>query len=198
MKRLEIEDQRQDVAQDAVRAIRIAAVLIALVVAILVAAAEAFAEIEVIVRLVHVITVVAKVRILIGEAVLVVGAPAVLAVGGAGVEAFLVAVVHRLPQQVRSVLIGLVVCAAAAPVAIDGRGIEVRIVVVIVMFVAETYLLLTLALVIFPLKAVLRHALLLLQGDGPLLGNAFLLGETLAVLRDLLLLLANELLLPRL
>jgi hypothetical protein len=31
-----------------------------------------------------------------------------------------------------------------------------------------------------------------LQGGGPLLGNVFLLGETLAVLRDLLLLLANE------
>jgi hypothetical protein len=169
-------------------------VLIAIVVAILIAAAEALAEIIVIVRLIHVVAGVAEIRVLISVTVPVIGTPMVCAVGGPGPKALLVAVIHRLPQHVRSVLIDLVVRAAAA-VAINRGGIEVRIVVVIVMFVAEAQLLLTLALEIVLLKTVLGHAPLLLQGGTSLLSNAFLLVQMLAILRHPLLLLVNQLLL---
>ena len=195
LQRLQIENQRQHVAQDAIRAVRIGAVLVAIVVAIFVAALKALAEIVVVVRLVHVISVVAEVRILIGKTVLVVRAPTVLAVGRAGAEAFLVAVIYRLPQRVRSVLVDFVVRATAI-VAIDRGGIEVRIVVVIVTFATEAILLLSHTLVIFLLEAVLGHAPLLLQGRGSLLRNALLLVQVLAVFHDPLLLLSNQLLLP--
>ena len=61
--------------------------------------------------------------------------------------------------------------------------------------IAQTYFLLALALVVLLLEAVLRHAFLLLQGNGSLLRDALLLGQAVTVLNDLLLLLSNELLL---
>jgi hypothetical protein len=61
--------------------------------------------------------------------------------------------------------------------------------------VAPANLLFALAPVVILLKAVLRHSPLLLQSGGSLLGEAFLLIQALAVLRDLLLLLPNQFLL---
>jgi len=92
---------------------------------------------------------------------LIVGTPAVLSIGHSGAEAFLIAVVYRLPQQVSAILIGFVVRAAAV-VAIDWRGVEIRIVVVIVTLFAQTSFLLTQTLYILFLEAVLRHPPLLL------------------------------------
>ena len=148
----------------------------------------------VVVVLVYIVAAVAEVRVLIGERVLVIVTPAVLAVGGAGTEALPVAIVDRLPQQVRSVLIDFVV-GAAAVVAINRSGVEVGIVVVIVAVTAQPLCLLPLALVILLLKAVLCHAPLLLQRGRPLLGDALLLVEMLAILHNPLLLLPDQLLL---
>ena len=61
---------------------------------------------------------------------MVVGTPAILAVCRSGPEAFLIAVVHGLAEQIRAVLIRLVV-AAAAIVPIDRSRVEVRIAIII-------------------------------------------------------------------
>ena len=63
-------------------------------------------------------------------------------------------------------------------------------------FATEAILLLPHPLVILLLEAILGHAPLLLQGGGPLLRHALLLVQVLAVFRDPLLLLSNQLLLP--
>jgi hypothetical protein len=64
-----------------------------------------------------------------------------------------------------------------------------------VAFAAESFRLLALTFVIFLLKAVLRHAPLLLQRGRPLLGDALLLVQMLAILRHPLLLLPDQFLL---
>ena len=109
---------------------------------VLIAPTKAFAEIVVVLVLVDVVAVIAVVRVLIGVRILVVGPPPVLAVRLSGAEAFLVAVIHGLPERVRAVLIDLVV-AASPLVAIDGSGVVVRIAIVImVAIVRKTDLLL--------------------------------------------------------
>jgi hypothetical protein len=192
--RLQVQDQRQDIPQNAVGAIRVNAVLVAVAEAIFVAAAKAFPKIIVVVGLVDIVATVSVISVLVGERGLIVAVPAVFAVGGACAEPFLIAVVHSLSQQIRAVLIGLIICAAAV-VAINRSCIEVRIVVVIMVLVAPANLLFALAPVVILLKAVLRHSPLLLQSGSSLLGDAFLLIQALAVLRDLLLLLPNQFLL---
>ena len=77
-------------------------------------------------------------------------------------EAFLVAVVHRLAKRVRAILIRLVVVAATL-VAIDRSCVEVGITIVIgVPVILEKYLLLLQASHVVFLNPVLRHAPLLL------------------------------------
>jgi hypothetical protein len=96
-KRLQVEDQRQDISQNAVRAVRIISILISVVVTILISPLESFAEIVAVVFGVHVVTVVAIVRVLISVAVAIVGTPVVLTVSLSGAEALFVAGIHRLP-----------------------------------------------------------------------------------------------------
>lgn len=151
------------------RALRFASVLISAVVAIAIPALETLTEVIVVVVPVDVVAVIAVVRVLIGIRASVVRAPTILVVCLSSAEAFLITVVHSLPEKVCAVLIGFVV-AAATVVAIGRSGIEVRIAIVIgVIVVLEKYLLLTDSLQILFLKTVLRHALLLLQLHGLLL-----------------------------
>jgi len=96
-KRLQVEDQRQDISLNAIRAVRIVPILIAVVVAIFVATLETFAKIVSVVFRVYVIAVEAIGRVLVGVTVPVVGTPVILPVGSPGVEALLVARIHRLP-----------------------------------------------------------------------------------------------------
>jgi hypothetical protein len=96
-KRLQVEDQRQDISQNAIRAVRIVPILIAVVVAIFVATLETFAKIVSVVFRVYVIAVEAIGRVLVGVTVPVVGTPVILTVGSPGAEALLVARIHRLP-----------------------------------------------------------------------------------------------------
>src|ERR1700687_1333052 len=90
-KRLQIKDQRQDISQNAIRAVRIVPILISVVVTIFIPTPEAFAKIVSVVFGVHVITVIAIGRVLIGVTVAVVGTPVVLTVSRSGAEALFVA-----------------------------------------------------------------------------------------------------------
>jgi len=131
-------------------------------VTIFIPATEALAKIVVVVVLVYIIAGVAVVSILIGIGVLVVGEPPILSVRLSGSKAFLITVVHGLPEQICTVSIDLIV-AAATIITIDRSSVEVRItVVVVVALVLDACLLPTQALQILFLKPVLRYAPLLL------------------------------------
>ena len=65
--------------------------------AIFITALEALAEVVVVVFLGYIIPVITVVRVLIGIRVLIVGAPAILAVCLSGEKALLIPVVHGLP-----------------------------------------------------------------------------------------------------
>jgi len=113
------------------------------VVAVLITAAEALAKVVVVVASVQVVTVIAVVGILIGIRASVIGAPSIFAVCLTGPEAFLIAVVQGLAEQVSAVLINFVV-AAIATVTINRSRIEIRITVIIRVTVGlEKLLLLT-------------------------------------------------------
>src|ERR1700737_52744 len=141
-KRLQVEDLRQEATKHAIRAVRIGTVLIAAVVAVVIAATEALTKIVVVVVLVYIIATIAVIRVLIGIRVLIVGTPAILPVCLSGAEAFLVTVVHTLPEQIRAVLIRLVVAAATIVTIVRSR-VEVRIIIVIVVtLILEIYSLL--------------------------------------------------------
>ncbi len=118
----------------------------------------------------------------------------VFPIGGAGPEAFLISVVHCPAEHVRAIFVHFAIRAAAI-VAIDRGTVKIGIVIVVVAFGSKTLTLPTLALIIFLLKAILRHPVLLLQRGGPLLGKAFLLFKTLLILIHPLLLLPDQLLL---
>ena len=88
--------------------------------------------------------------------------PAILPVGFAGAEAFLVTMVHGLPEQVCAIFIRFVVTTATI-VTIAGSGVVVRITLVVMLTVVpKCYLLLTFTFQIILLEAVLRSAVLLL------------------------------------
>ena len=162
-KRLKAEDSRHHDLQHAIPAVRVAAVVVAAGVAVFIAATETLAEIEVVVVLVYVIAAIAVVGVLVGIRILVAGTPPILSVGPPGAEAFLVAVVHGLPENVCTVLVDLVVVAATT-VPIDGSGVVIRIMIVIVVpIVPETRLLLAQTLCVVLLRAILRRTPLLLQ-----------------------------------
>ena len=76
----------------------ILAIPIAVAVAILVAAPEALAKVVVVGILVDIIAVIAVVRVLICEGVLIAGTPAILPVCRSGVETFRITIVHGLPE----------------------------------------------------------------------------------------------------
>lgn len=133
-KRLEVEDLRQNGAKDYVRAVGTATVLAAAVESIFIAATKALAKVVVVVALVHIITTIAVVRVLVGIRALIAGVPAILPVCLPRTEAFPIAIVHGLPEQICAVLIRLVV-AAATIVTIGRRRIVVGIIVVVVVAV---------------------------------------------------------------
>src|SRR3546814_4551030 len=78
--------------------------------------------------------------VLVGVAVAVVVAPVVLAVGAAGVQAFLVAVVDGLADQVGAVAVGPLPVALVGVAVAVGR-VVVRVVVVVVRARAPAHLL---------------------------------------------------------
>src|SRR5205814_1624467 len=95
--------------QNAVLSVVVGSVLITAVVAVLVTAAEAFSEVVVVRTLVFAIAVISVVRVLVGIGIAVVEVPAIFTVRDTRAIAFPIAVVHRPPQQVRTVLVDLVV-----------------------------------------------------------------------------------------
>src|SRR6185503_18690370 len=108
----------------------------------------------------------------------------------------LVAVVHRLLQQVRAVL-ARVVGTPIVGVPIDRGRVEIGVAVVVVGLVAERLLPLLAQPVVVPLQErVLGPAVLPLDRCGLLLRQALLLREAFAVLLPPRLLLRDELLLP--
>src|SRR5690606_23272082 len=141
------------------------AVAVAAVVAVIVAALEALAEVVVVLALRDVIAVVAVAGVLVGVAVAVVGAPAVLAVGAAGMQPFLVAVVDGLADQ-RGAVVVRPVPVALVGVPVAGGRVVVRIVVVVVGTRAPAHLLLAQAVAVSLLVVVLGHAALLAQFAG--------------------------------
>ena len=76
---------------------------------IFIATTEALAEVIVVFVLLYITAAVAVVRVLIGIRALIVGTPPILPVCLSGGEAFLIPIVHSLPEQIRAVLIRLVV-----------------------------------------------------------------------------------------
>jgi len=141
-KRLKAEDFRQQHIQHAVPAVRVATVVVTAAVAVLIAATETLAEIEVVLVLVYIVATVAVVGVLVDIRVLVVGTPPILTVSPSSPEAFLISVVHGLPQNIGAVLIDLVV-PAGTMITIDRSRVEVRVMIVIaVPIVPEAYLLL--------------------------------------------------------
>jgi hypothetical protein len=137
---------RQESVQDARPAVRILTILITAAVAVFIATLEAFAEIIVVVVLGQIVATVAVVRVPIGIRVALVGMPAILPICLSGAEAFLVAVVYSLPEQVCAILIRLVVPAATI-VTITRSRVVVRITIVVVLtLIPKSYLLLTFTL----------------------------------------------------
>src|SRR5664279_610108 len=137
-------------------------ILVLAVVSVLISALKSLAEVVVVVVTLNVVAVIAIVRILVSVRALVVRSPPVLAIGTSGPVTLLVAVVHRLAEDVGTVLVGLVVVTASVVLINRGR-IEIRIVVVIgVPVIPKIDLLLLQALYVLLLEAVLGHPVLLL------------------------------------
>ena len=136
---------RHNVVQHGIVAIVVAAISITPVVTIFITAAKSLAEVVIVVGPVYVVAAVAEVGVPIGVRVSVVAAPTVVPVCLAGAEAFLIPVVHRLPEHFRAVFVGLVVPPATI-VTIDRSRIEVWVTVVIEAMVPEMDMLLAQAL----------------------------------------------------
>ena len=128
--RLEIENLRQDVIGHGIVAIGKATIPMAAVVTIFVPASKALAEVVVVIASVYVIAAVPEVGVSIGVRISIIAAPMVVPVRLAGAKAFLVAVVHRLPQHLRAVFVGLV-AAPAAMIAIDRGRIEIGVAIIV-------------------------------------------------------------------
>src|SRR5262249_21253055 len=119
--------------------------------------------------------------------------PSVGAVRLTGQVALFIAVVHRLAEQVGSVLVDVVV-APSVGVAIDGSRVEERIAVVVVA-AGQRELLLTPTREVLLLVGVLGQASLLLQYLGTLVGQGLFLLQLLLIESGPLALLLDQLLL---
>ena len=124
------EDPRQDTAEDGVSSTAIAAVLVMPVEAVFIAAAEPLAEVVAVVVLGHVITVVAVVRVLVGNRSPVIGTPAILAVSHSGPKTFRITVLYGLLKLPIAVAIRLVVDAATIVTTVIRRP-EVGVILVV-------------------------------------------------------------------
>src|SRR5258707_3718846 len=151
----QIENQTQHVTENAVRAIRVEAVLRAAIVAVIITATKSFAEIVLVLAHVNVISVVTKRRIAKRVAVLRIESPSVFAICLAGTEPFFVACIDCTSQQVSAVLIHIEIPVIAI-IAITG------IAVIVVSEALQTYLVLAQTLPITLLKSPLIQTSLLL------------------------------------
>src|SRR5882672_2707877 len=120
----QVKNQVQDISEDGIPAPRITPVLIAAVVAVFITATEAFAKVILIVGNVDIVSVIAVTGIQIRIAILWIKLPSVLPVCLSGVEALFVTSIDGLSEQVRPVLIHVVVLAIAI-VAIVRRAVVV-------------------------------------------------------------------------
>src|SRR6266404_3804452 len=109
----QVKNQVQNISKDGISAPRITPVLTAAVVAVFITATEAFAKVVLIISDVDIVSVVTITGIQIRIAILRIKAPSVLLVGLTGVEAFFVTRINCLSEQVRPVLIHVVVLAIA-------------------------------------------------------------------------------------
>jgi hypothetical protein len=100
-------------------------------IAVFISTAKSLTEVIVVVALVYVVPAIAVVRILISVGVLIARVPTILTVRLTRAKTLLISVVDGLPEQIRAILIRLVVVAAAR-VPIIRRRVEVRIAVVVV------------------------------------------------------------------
>src|SRR5438445_6115621 len=161
--RPQVEDLREDVGHDVQRAVGVDPVSIPAVVAVVVSAAESLTEVVLVIGRIDIQAVVAVEGVLVGVGIPVVEAPAVLPVRLAGPEAFLVAVVHGLPEEIGGVLIDVVILPATI-VTIAGGGVEVGITPVVVCAqVLKAELLLAQMLEVVLLEPGLREPSLLLK-----------------------------------
>ena len=122
---------RQNGRQDGILTVYVIPILRAAVVAVFIAATKSLAEIILVFILVHVIAIIAIACILIGIRVSVVRSPPVLLVCLAGMEAFLIAIVHGLSEYICTVLIRFV-APAATIVTIRWSRVEVWIAIVVI------------------------------------------------------------------
>lgn len=178
---LQVEDLAQNGAKDAVASVVEASILITAVIAILIPATETFAEVVAVLLEIDVVAAIAIGRVLIGVRVLIVETPSVLTVGRARVIALLIAVVDRLPQHLRSILIGLVVAAAAIVTIVRA------VIVVVVAPALQAQLVLAQTLEVALLITQLRYSPLLLEQATPLLFETLLLDALPAILLEPLL-----------
>ncbi len=176
-------------------AILVSAVLVVATKTVFIAALEALAEVVVVVVLVQVVAVVAIVGVAIGEGVAVVGVPAIFSIGLSGAETFLVPGIDGLAEIPGAIFIGFMEVAATG-ITIDRSRVVVGIPIIVVLaFRAKRDLLLAFAFQVLFLKAILRHAILVLQLRILLASAVLFLILLLTVLRHTLLLLLNVLLL---
>lgn len=189
----QIEYLTKDCTEDRVCAVLINAIVLAAVQAVLIPATEALTEIVVVLRLIYIVAGVSIVCVLVGKRVFKARAPSVLAVCHSSAESLFVTGLHSLPEQIRRVFIHLVV-SATARVSIVRRGVEVRVVVVIVVsrFLQPSLLLLE-PLVVPLLVPVLSKASLRLQSIRTLLRNSVLPIEIPTILIEPYTLLINQL-----
>src|SRR5438477_367298 len=190
-----VQNLPEHCSQNAVLSVVVGSVLITAVVAVLVTAAEAFSEVVVVRTLVFAIAVIPVVRVLVGIGIAVVEVPAIFTVRDTSAIAFSIAVVHRPPQQVRTVLVDLVVRPTAV-IAINRWRVEVRVGVVVISGLPDANLLLPQVFQIFSLEAVLRQTPLALQLLRLPLQTPLLLLEVSTILSHAYLLSLDELRLP--
>src|SRR5262249_52632394 len=149
--------------EDGILALLVTPILSATVVAIIIAAPEARAEVIAILLRVDIIPRIAVGRVLVGVRIAITIPPAILLVGLSDLEAFFVPVIHRLPEQLRPILVRFVVPALTIITAV-WHGREVGIVlVIIVTLVLEAEGLLTQAIEILFVQSILCAPVLALE-----------------------------------
>ena len=131
---------RQNGGEDVIFAAIVPAIMIAAIIAVLIASTEALAEVVAVLVQIKIITRVAERRVLIGIGILIAEPPSILSVCPSCAVAFMIAVMDGLSQQIRGILIDLVVPATPI-IMITRRRVEVGVVFV-VRIVAEPSLLL--------------------------------------------------------
>lgn len=191
LQRLQPEDAGEDVPQNAVVAVVVGSVLEGAVRAVLISTAETLTEVIVVGAFVAVVTVIPVVSVLVLERVLIAAPIPVLLVSQSHAISLIIAGIDRAIDHVRSVLVDLIV-GAAAVIPVGRRAIEVRIVLVVIRTL-QSLLLLTLVCEIVLFVLVVGVAVRLLELCPVTLRGGLLLVQPLLILRDPLLLLRDQL-----